>query len=980
MPISPEFIAELKKSVQGEIRTDKAYRVLYSTDASIYQIEPLGVVIPRSQEALIASVELAAKYKIPILPRGAGTSLAGQAIGESLIIDCSRFLNHILSPVNAEDRTVVVEPGVILADVNKAAARHGLMFGPDPASAERAAIGGVIGNNATGAHSIRYGMTADHLQSAEVIFSDGSQSVLTNEDSVVSAMTDRHKEIVSTAFELRSRYKTLIAQKWPETWRNSAGYRLNYLVPWSATRPDQWIGTEYPVIGKPGSINLVSLLAGSEGTLAVIRSAKLGLVLKPKNTVLSLLQYASIAEACDAVPDLLKYNPSAIELIPQMLLKLAAGVPAYAGKLDFIKGDPAAVLVVEFSGDDTKELLKQAKSLSPNPLVAESNAEQAKIWLIRKVGLGIFDSRPSSDRPVAFIEDCAIPAAKLGYFVREVQRIIANYRVDAAFYAHASAGCLHIRPIINLKTGEGVRNLRSIASEVMRLAVNCGGAMSSEHGDGLVRAEWLKDTYGEELLGVMGGLKKCFDPENLLSPGKLFNAPPMDSNLRYGENYRSKQWSPLLSFDRNNGLAGAIEQCNGQGVCRKQDGVMCPSFQATQDEMFSTRGRANLLRKLMSMEPGDLKIEQVKESLDLCLACKGCKAECPSSVDMAKLKYEFQDHYYQNHLRPIRDYLFGFIGFWAILGSPFGQTVNFVMRQPIIRKAMKLLLGISDRRLFPAFNNIQKTYPAAYADNVLRNKNFVEKCIYLPDTFSHYFEPSIEFHALEILERCGIDAQILPVFGAGRTLLSKGFIHPAKKHAEKLLNEINRIDPEGNLPVIGVEPSEIYTFRDELIDLLPERSDEIIKLAARAWLIDEYLIRKSSSTEIIRIDGKVNEHPRDVRILLHGHCYQKSQSLSSDGYPVGLPATAELLRELGYDVDIIDSGCCGMAGAFGYEEKHIGLSLKIGELKLFPYIRKKIIETPSEIVAVGTSCRSQIIDGTGIPTFHSVDIVYKNLN
>ena len=548
-------------------------------------------------------------------------------------------------------------------------------------------MGGVIGNNATGAHSILYGMAADHLLSADVILGDGSMETWGE---------DNRSIVLKTALEIRDKYSQVIKENYPNSWRNSAGYRLNYLLPWSASQPPQWIGDLYPANLKPSTFNLAHLLAGSEGTLAVIRRATIRLVSKPKHTVLGILTYNSIAEACDDVPNLLKRNPSAVELIPQLILRLARSIPAYASQMGWVKGDPSALLVVEFSGDQPEALKEAAMKLSENVVIAESAEDQARVWNVRKVGLGILDSRPQSARPVAFIEDCAIPVEQLGEFVREIERIMSAHHTEGGIYAHASAGCLHIRPILDLKTGEGVRSLRSIAEQTLALTLRLGGSMSSEHGDGIVRGEWLKQIYGEEIIEAMRMIKRAADPFNLLNPKKMFDAPPMDLYLRYGADYQAHAWTPALDFAHMDGLSGAIEQCNGQGVCRKTTGVMCPSFQATREEKYSTRGRSNLLRALITnpvlesrISRGDIRSSELEKSvydaLDLCLACKGCKAECPSGVDMAKLKFEFQYQYYKSHRRPLRDYVFGYFHVAAKWFSAFSPLTNFATSNPLTK-------------------------------------------------------------------------------------------------------------------------------------------------------------------------------------------------------------------------------------------------------------------------------------------------------
>lgn len=1049
MSLPPDFIAELRKRFAGEIRLDPATRVLYSTDASIYQIEPLGVVLPKTQEDLHVAVELAAQHKIPILPRGAGSSLAGQAIGEALILDCSRWLNKLVD-VNPEARTATVEPGLVLSTLNAATAKYGLTFGPDPASAERATLGGVIGNNASGAHSILYGMTADHLISADVILADGSLATFgethgqySNLESRISNIESRISNLITAALHIRQNYAGAIKAAYPRSWRNSAGYRLNYLLPWSPSAPPQWADDwslaagRYPPI-RPDALNLAPLLAGSEGTLAVIRRATLNLVPKPKYTALGVLAYPSIAEACDDVPRLLQLGPSAVELVPQMLIRLARGVPAYAAQMGWVEGDPAALLIVEFSGSRPEVPKEALRRLGPGVVMAESKEEQARVWAVRKVGLGIFDSRPADARPVGFIEDCAIPVERLGEFVREIEKILAAHHTHAAFYAHASAGCLHIRPVLDLK--RGARDLRSIAEATLALTLRLGGSMSSEHGDGIARGEFLQATYGAEVAEAMRLLKRAADPEGLLNPGKMLDAPPMDTHLRYGAAYRAQTWAPALDFSRDNGLEGAIEQCNGQGVCRKDSGVMCPSFQATREEVYSTRGRANLLRAMIAKPVNGRWVNAeltsaVYNALDLCLACKGCKAECPSGVDMAKLKVEFQHEYYKSHRRKLRDYLFAYIGPLARLGAPFGKLVNWGLRLGFVRRFFYLLVGLAEERELPTFNVIaSRRSLAAKQSPVLKGDchtslrfvriDTLEKVLLLRDTFTHFFEPEIEAAAMSVLAACGVEVRFLPYYGAGRTLISKGFLEAARRHAERVLEAVKRLDPTGSLPVLGIEPSELYTLRDEFLDLLPERRAEVEALAARAWLVDEYLVRPDAVGQIrvLRV-AKISNQNQNMSISnppspisnrqspilhlqstihLHGHCYQKARPPADDGFPVGQAATAEFLRALGYEVEVIPSGCCGMAGAFGYEREHYDISMRVGELVLFPYIRQHFppasakgdedgaLSLPGQvhrgqpkhedrISAPGASCRTQIAQGTGLAAPHPLMLAVEAL-
>lgn len=986
MSLHPDFINELRKHFTGDIHLDLASRILYSTDASIYQLEPLGVVLPKTQEDLHAAVELAAKYKIPILPRGSGSSLAGQAIGNALIIDCSRWLDSIIE-IDPEARTATFEPGVILARLNLAAAKHGLMFGPDPASAERATLGGVIANNATGAHSLIYGMAADHLLSADVIMADGSLGVLGERSTLDNPLIS---SLHSCAASIREKYAEAIKEKWPTAWRNSAGYRLNYLLPWSASKPSQWEGAYPPIQPSREAFSLHPLLAGSEGTLAIIRRAKINLVPKPKHTILAVLAYQSNADACDDVPRLLTHRPSAVELVPRMIIRLARGVPEYARQMGWVVGDPAALLVVEFSGDEPSALKERAQRIGDVLTIAESKDDQTRIWNIRKVGLGLLDSRPQSARPAAFIEDCAIPVPKLGEYVREVERILTEHGTEGGIYAHASAGCLHIRPILDLKTVQGVSDLRSISEAVFALTVRLGGAMSSEHGDGLVRSEYLEQTYGPELMEAHRLLKRAADPDNILNPGKILDAQKMDVNLRYGPDYRASVWESNLSFVRSGGMEVAIEQCNGQGVCRKDTGVMCPSFQATREEINSTRGRANLLRamirghwtadRLLPMVRGlasfdKEKVEAAAKALDLCLACKGCKSECPSGVDMAKLKFAFQAEYYKTHRRHLSDYVFGYFHLTAGLAASVAPLSNAMMSIPLIKNLVVRILGITPHRPFPKFSSKRaKLKP--------RNTPGTRKVIFLADAFARYIEPETEQAALDILSGCGFDVHVLPVLGAGAAFLSKGFIPEAQRYAARVLDALNRIDPAREAPVIGIEPPEIYTFKHDYIDLLPEREEEIKQRTSNIWILDEFLLRSPefSDLRVVNIErlSKSGNGNLSRKVNFHPHCHQRAEGPSSDGLPNGTNATLALLRSCGYEVELMDTGCCGMAGTFGFEAEHYDVSMKVGELKLFPALRQlKEQGTGRTIVSSGAACRMQVRQGTGVDAIHPIMLVSR---
>jgi Fe-S oxidoreductase len=715
-----------------------------------------------------------------------------------------------------------------------------------------------------------------------------------------------------------------------------------------------------------------------------------------------VLSYQSNADACDDVPRLLAHRPSAVELVPQMILRLARSIAAYARQMAWVVGDPAALLVVEFSGEDPSALRDSARRVGDLLAIAESVEDQALVWNVRKVGLGLLDSRPQSARPSAFIEDCAIPVQRLGEFVREVERILDSHGTQGGIYAHASAGCLHIRPILDLKTRRGVTDLRSISEAVFALTVNLGGAMSSEHGDGLARAEYLEQTYGRELMDAMRELKRAADPHNILNPGKILDAAKMDENLRYGAQYQARVWESPLSFAGDGGLDVAIEQCNGQGVCRKDTGVMCPSYQATREEMHSTRGRANLLRELIRGEGSGVRVrspasdlrsfdpervDAAAAALDLCLACKGCKSECPSGVDMAKLKFAFQAEYYKTHRRQLRDYIFGYFHLAAGLAATVAPLSNALLHVAPLRKLVARVLGITPHRPFPKFSSRRAKIRTA---ETRRDSKHGKRVIFLSDAFSRYIEPETEQAALDILSGCGCEVYVLPVIGVGAALLSKGFLAQARAHAAHVLDLLAQVDPTRSAAVVGIEPPEVYAFKNDYADLLPERAEEITQGVGNIWLLDEFLVRSREFSDLrIVNEGRLSGVEGGLSgklVRFHPHCHQRAEGPSPDGLPNGIHATLELLRSCGFQVELMDTGCCGMAGTFGYEAEHYDLSMKVGELKLFPKIRESRVEnreaveevtsiSPSSVVSTGAACRLQIRQGTGVQAIHPVLLV-----
>ncbi len=957
----PDFLSSARKHGLV-VHDDPVSRYLYSTDASIYQIPPLAVGFPRDADELTAFVALAAEHHVPILPRGAGSSLAGQAVGEAVVLDLSKHLRHEIT-INPEARTATVAAGVVLKDLNAAAAAYGLQYGPDPASAERATLGGVVGNNATGAHSILYGMSADHLLRAEVVFADGTVGVLEPLSPQAKPTNPTVARLFRIAKDLRQRETAAtLRSHWPKVWRRASGYGLNYLLPWTPARPPRWYADDLPYPPfSPEQIPLQALLAGSEGTLAVIRRLTVRLVAKPQHTALAVLPYPTIEAACDDTPRLLAYGPSAVELLPKSIWEAARSVPAYAGLLDFLpEGNPAALLIVEFAADDPRLAQAQARALAREGFLALDPETQDHVWRVRKVGLGLLMARRGDAKPISFMEDITVPVEHLGEYVRAVQTIMKAFGTEAEFYAHASAGCLHIRPALNLKDARDRGKLRAIAQAAMEAGIGLGGVPSGEHGDGLARSEFVEAAFGPEIMGWFRALKAAADPQNILNPGKIVDAPRMDTHLRYGEDYAPQGWTPVMNFSSAGGVVGAIETCNGAGVCRKTDGLMCPTFQATRDEDKSTRGRANLLRAMIAGHLPEAE-EAAYRALDLCVACKGCRAECPSGVDMAKLKYEFLHRYYQRHRRKVRDWFFAFLGEYAPRLWPAAPLFRIANLRPV-RWGLARLLGLAPERELPLPQRPRAAEPRSEHPTVL----------YLADPFTRHFEPEVERAALHLLDALGERVAVVPVLGAGRPMISKGFLDQARAKAQRVVAAIRRLDPAGRLPVVGAEPSEIYTLQDEYPDLLPH-DPYVAALAKRAWLVDEFLARHAGWPALWRDVPPWEGEP----VLLHGHCYQKARPPADDGRPVGQEATAAMLEAAGVPVEIIPSGCCGMAGAFGYEAEHYDLSLKIGELVLFPAVREA--GEGRAVVAPGTSCRAQIEHGTNHHADHPLVLLARRL-
>ena len=968
--------ADLKRDLEGEVRFDDWMRMLYSTDASIYQIVPLGVVFPRSEEDVEATIKHCVRHGIPVLPRGGGSSLAGQTVGEAVVLDFSR---HLDDPVrlHAEEKSVSCGVGVTLARLNRQIADSGLMYGPDPASADRATVGGIVGNNATGAHSILYGMTSDHLLRLRVVLADGSRAVFEEIEwdearrragmagnGQSSGLEGRiYREVVGIA----EAGAGTIADAFPRTWRRVGGYNLPAIQP-----------------GRP--FNLARLIAGSEGTLCTVVEAELGLVPQPSGTSLAVFSFDSLLGSLAVVPELLAEEPSAVELLDSMLIELCRASPEYARRMTFIEGNPEATLVVEVYGqneterNDRLERLRAAVQRSAEGAVdirlITDPAEQTNVWEVRKAALGLLMSKRGDYKPIPFIEDTAVSPDRLRDYIADVQGALSAVDTAAAFYAHASAGCLHIRPLINLKETSEIEKMAEISAAISELVLRYGGAMSGEHGDGLARSALNPKIHGEPVQRLFERIKDAFDPVGLMNPGKIVRAPAMTESLRFGSDYATTDVTSHFDFTADGGFARAVEMCNGAGACRKEgSGTMCPSYMATREEEHSTRGRANALRMVLSgqVTADGLGDRRLFETLDLCLECKACRSECPSGVDMTRLKAEFLAHYHDRHGVPFRARLFGGIASLSRIGSAMAPVSNWLMRSRTARSLLEWSAGVDRRRTLPDFQrkSFRRWYGARKSSRASDHDLAVDADAVvwlLPDTFTNYNEPHVGRAAVELLEAAGVTVRMLPIPAGccGRPHLSRGLVPRAKRMAARNVQRWELLVADGT-PILGLEPSCLLTLRDEYPDLV--RGEGARRVAESAFLIEEWLEGPGAAVAE-RLVFREPSGQDESRLLLHGHCHQKA--LAETG------CLHRLLDRLpGTRTEEADSGCCGLAGSFGYEKEHYELSMAVGGQRLFPAV--EALAGSGTVVAAGTSCRHQIRDGTGRHALHPVEVMAKRL-
>lgn len=926
----------LEATVTGEVRFDAVTRALYSTDASVYQIEPLGAVIVRSREDLIAVVRACAEFRCSLTMRGGGTSQAGQAIGAGLQVDTSKYYSQILE-LNTDELWVRVQPGIVLDELNAALRPHGLRFAPDVSTASRATIGGMIANNSSGARSVLYGKTIDHVLELEVVMADGSIARLSTEDD--APVGSLHEECKRMVRELAAGHADEIDRRFPKVLRRVGGYNLDEFVP----------GRE--------PFNLAKMIVGSEGTLAVILEAKLNLVRLPKEKAVLVIQFHELLQALEATPLILHHHPSAVEVMDGFILDHTRLSPNLQRiRETFVEGEPAAILCVEFYADRKEDLPPRLVALEKDLTErgfgyrfyhALEQAQQARVWNLRESALGLSMTMKGDAKSLSFVEDTAVAPEKLRDFIERFLQLIRKHETSAGIYAHASVGCLHVRPVVNMKTADGIRKFEAIANDVSDLVLEFGGALSGEHGDGLVRSPFMRKMFGPVLYEVFRTIKRTFDPHGIFNPGKIVDSPGLTENLRFGAGYVSPNPATFFDFSEYGGMGAAVEMCSGLGACRKKlDGTMCPSYMATKEEKDVTRGRANVLRLAMTGRLSEAGLDErgVYDSLDLCLECRACKAECPVGVDMARFKSEFLASYWQSYGTPLHAKMLGNVHTIAKLTRPIAPLVNAVMSSNPVRHLNEALFGIDHRRTLPRLS--RRTLASQ-----MRGRGAADpSALLFNDTFTNYYDPEIGVAAWEVLEASGLRVALAPNQCCGRPLISKGLLRDATELARRNTGLLFDAAQSGKR-IVFCEPSCLSAMREDVPSLLRGEEQQRAQIVADACVSFE----EFAGTLSFRCK------PGPPKILLHGHCHQKSMGL--------LPSAMNLLARIpGVQIADSEAGCCGMAGSFGYSKDHYEVSRAIGERRLLPQVRAK--DESTVVVAAGTSCRHQILDFTGERATH----------
>ncbi len=951
-PGDPALAARLAREVDGEVLFDRASRGRYSTDASIYQIEPIGVVVPRSEEAARAAIAIAAEEGIPVLPRGAGSSQCGQTVGAALVIDDSKYLNKFIE-LDTEARTALVQPGLVLDRLNAQLRRHGLWFPVDISTSAQATLGGMAGNNSCGSRSIAYGNMVHNVLAIDALTVGGERWRFGPLDD--GSGSPAYLELVARLRALYEREKGEIAARFPKVMRRVAGYNLDHLGPPHA--------------------NAAHLLVGSEGTLAWFERLHLKLAPLPAQRVLGVCHFPRFYTAMQLTQQIVRLGPSAVELVDRTMIELAREIPAFRRTVDaFIRGEPDAILLVEFSGEDRNEQLARLKSLVglmgdlglPGSVVEVTERRmQGEIWEVRKAGLNIMMSMKGDGKPVSFIEDCAVPLEHLAEYTARLTEVFAKHGTRGTWYAHASVGTLHVRPVLDMRR-DGAAKMRAIAEEASALVKAYKGSYSGEHGDGLARSEWIAPFFGARLTAALGEIKSWLDPRGLMNPGKIVSPPKMDdrSLFRFRPGYATEVPETVLDWSEWGGWDKAVEMCNNNGHCRKFDaGTMCPSYRATRDERHLTRGRANTLRLALSgqLGRGALASQEVKEAMELCVSCKGCKRECPTGVDMARMKIEFLAGYKARHGYTLRDRLIGYLPRYAPWAARLAPLANLGNARAL-RALREPITGFSARRELPRWRSDW------FRDAEARAASGAREVVLFVDCFNRWFEPENARAASKVLAAAGCRVTIArPMDGGrplccGRTFLAAGMPGEAKREAERLVAALAPYAERG-VPIVGLEPSCLFGLRDELPILLTSERSRMV--AREALLFEEFLAREADAG---RLALKLKPLPRTA--LLHGHCHQKAF-----GAMDAVERTLRLVPEL--KVAPIESSCCGMAGSFGLEAEHYDVSMKMAEAALLPAVRAA--QADAIVVADGTSCRQQIGAGADRPALHVARLLEQAL-
>ncbi len=949
-------VEDLTQGLRGEIRSDRYNRLLYATDASLYQMEPVCVVFPTSAEDVQHVMQVAARARVPVMPRGGGTGLSGQTVNHAIVLDFSRAMANVLE-FNAEEQWVRVQPGIVLTELNKQAARHGLLYGIDPSTQNRATIGGGVGNNSCGAHSIVYGKTIDNLLSVDTVLADAT---LTSFSELDGAALDAKFDLQGLEGDIYRDLRRIgveqaeeIERRFAKIPRRVSGYNLDDFVRDS------------------GPMDVTRMVVGSEGTLAVVTEAKLQLHKLPKFKGLAAVHFRTLVEAAEGTIAALEHPVASIELIDRVIIERCRAHSGFRQLADFVEGEPGGVLLIEMAGDAEEEVAHKLDALKMDrnrknhgyyTFTTTDAAAQRDIWRMREAGQGLITSVRGPLKAATFVEDAAVAPEKLPEYIKRFQEIVAGNDTEAAYYGHASVGCLHIRPMVNPKTSQGLDRMEKIAREVADLVLEFGGSLSGEHGDGIVRGVFTQHMFGPSLTNAFREVKRTFDPDSLLNPGKIIDTPGFRENLRLEPD--GGTWEPvtLLDFTFEGGLAAAADQCTGQGACRKMDGGMCPSYMVTLEEEHSTRGRANLLRLALSgvLPPDELTSDRMHQALDLCVECKACKAECPTGVDMAKIKYEVLAQTIEKHGVPLRARFFAQINAVSRLTAPFGSIANIVSGIGPLRMVMQRFVGVAAQRPLPRFAT--RTFPSWFNKRRAVSAGARGEAVFFHDTFTDYYHPEVGEAAVRILEALGYNVVLAERTGCcGRPAISKGLLSTARDWARRNVDALLPYAQRG-VPIIGAEPSCLLTFRDEYPELL--RDEDSRTVAAQTFLLDELLAKLDAEEP-----GRVAAIFRDdvaMEVLLHAHCHQKAI--------VGAEPTLRMLSLVpGYKASLVETSCCGMAGSFGFESEHYEMSKAMGNRKLFPALESAATDTV--IAITGVSCRQQIGHFTSRTPRHAIELV-----